>query len=306
MPPLDLQKAMATARRAVEAASAAELAHFQRGVRVEMKPDRTPVTAADREGEAAILAVIREAFPDHACLGEETGAHAGSAASRWIVDPLDGTKGFTRGRGFWGPLVALEHEGEIVAGAMALPALGETYWGARGLGAWMRTADGDPVRLSVSRVTGWADATLSLGEPHLLLAPPLLERVGRLATSCATARCYGDLAGCALVLQGRAEAWIEAGVKIWDLAPLKVLVEEAGGRFTDLAGKATVASGACVASNGLVHGRVLAALRTRPRRSPRPPPRSARAGGREGPSPSPPRSGGEGRGEGARPRRKRR
>jgi len=132
MPELDLEKAMATARRAVEAATAASLAHFRRGVRVEVKPDRTPVTAADRESEAAILAIVREAFPDHAFVGEETGVHAGSAASRWIVDPLDGTKGFTRGREFWGPLVALEHEGVIVAGAMALPALGETYWAARG------------------------------------------------------------------------------------------------------------------------------------------------------------------------------
>jgi histidinol-phosphatase len=261
MPGVDLAKAMDTARRAVEAAAAAELAHFRRGVRVEVKADRTPVTVADRDGEAAVLAVVRASFPDHAFLGEETGVHAGSAASRWIVDPLDGTKGFARGRAFWGPLVALEHGGEIVAGAMALPALGETYWAARGLGAWMRAGDGDPVRLAVSRVAEWADATLSLGEPHVLLVPPLLARVAKLATTCATSRCYGDLAGCALVLQGKAEAWIEAGVRIWDLAPLGILVEEAGGRFTDLAGRATVASGDCVASNGLVHDRVLAALR---------------------------------------------
>jgi histidinol-phosphatase len=260
MPGLDLAKAMATARRAVEAASSAELAHFRRGVRVEVKPDRTPVTAADREGEAAILAVVREAFPDHGFLGEETGAHAAGAASRWIVDPLDGTKGFTRGRGFWGPLVALEHEGEIVAGAMALPALGETYWAARGHGSWLRTGDAEPVRLAVSRIAAWEDATLSLGEPHVLLVEPMLSRVARLATTCSTSRCYGDLAGCALVLQGKAEAWIEAGVQIWDLGPLQVLVEEAGGRFTDLSGERTVASGACVASNGLVHDRVLAAL----------------------------------------------
>jgi histidinol-phosphatase len=261
MADLDLAKAMETARRAVEAASAAELAHFRRGVKVEVKPDRTPVTAADREGEAAILAVVREAFPDHGFLGEETGAHAGAAASRWIVDPLDGTKGFTRGRGFWGPLVALEHRGEIVAGAMGLPALGESYWGARGLGAWMRAGDAAPVRLAVSRVATWEDATLSLGEPHVLLAEPMLSRVARLATSCSTSRCYGDLAGCALVLQGKAEVWVEAGVKIWDLGPLQVLVEEAGGRFTDLEGDRTVASGACVASNGLVHDHVLRALR---------------------------------------------
>jgi histidinol-phosphatase len=261
MAELKLAKAMDVARRAAEAASAASLAHFRRGVRVEVKPDRSPVTAADRESEAAILAVVRDAFPDHAFLGEETGLHAGSAETRWIADPLDGTKGFTRGRGFWGPLVGLEHQGVIVAGAMALPALGEVYWAARGLGAWMRTGDGEPVRLQVSGIREWADATLSFGEPHVLFRAPLLERVADLATTASTARCYGDLAGCALVLRGQAEAWVEAGVQLWDLGPLPVLIEEAGGRFTDLAGSSTLGSGSCVASNGHVHEHVLRALR---------------------------------------------
>ncbi len=260
MPELDLATAREVARRAAEAASAASLAHFRRGVRVERKPDRTPVTQADRDSEAAILAIVREAFPEHGFLGEETGAHAGSAETRWIVDPLDGTKGFTRGRGFWGALVALEHQGRIAAGAMALPALGETYWAARGLGAWLRVGDGAPQRLRVSAVADWADATLSFGEPHVLFRPPMLERLAALALSAQTARCYGDLAGCALVLQGKAEAWVEAGVQIWDLGPLPVLVEEAGGRFTDLAGRPTHASGSCVATNGLVHEHVLRAL----------------------------------------------
>jgi len=260
MPDLDLAKAMEVARRAVEAASAASLAHFARGVAVERKPDRSPVTQADRDSEAAILAVVREAFPGHGFLGEETGAHAGSAETRWIADPLDGTKGFTRGRSFWGALVALEHRGAIVAGAMALPAIGETYWAARGLGAWMRAGPGAATRLRVSSVGDWSDATLSFGEPHVLFRPPVLERLAALALSAQAARCYGDLAGCALVLRGQAEAWVEAGVQIWDLAPLQILVEEAGGRFTDLDGAPTHASGNCVASNGLVHEHVLRGL----------------------------------------------
>src|SRR5690242_4341800 len=118
---LDLARAMETARASAQAAAIASLRHFRSGVRVETKPDRTPVTTADRESEAAIFGVIRESFPDHTLLGEETGEHAGVGSSRWIVDPLDGTRGFTRGGSFWGPLVALEHEGVIVAGAMALP-----------------------------------------------------------------------------------------------------------------------------------------------------------------------------------------
>ncbi len=260
-PSLDLDLALATARRAAEAGAAASLRHFSAGLAVELKPDRTPVTRADREAEAAIVAVIRAAFPDQALLGEETGAHPGSAEWRWIVDPLDGTKGFTRGRAFWGPLVALEERGAVVAGAMALPVAAEVYWAARGRGAWLSTAGGPPARLAVSRIADWREATLSLGEPHVLLAPPLLAPIARLATAAQSARCYGDLAGCALVLKGQAEAWIEAGVQLWDIAPLQILVEEAGGRFTDHAGAPTHASGHCVASNGAVHERVLAALR---------------------------------------------
>src|SRR5512135_2338952 len=142
--PLDLDLALDTARRAVEAASAAALAHFRRGVRVETKPDRTPVTAADRDAEAAVVRVIREAFPSHAILGEESGAHEGDAATRWIVDPIDGTRGFTRGGAFWGPLVALEHEGRIVAGAMGMPAMSETFWAAQGRGAWWARGSDEP------------------------------------------------------------------------------------------------------------------------------------------------------------------
>jgi histidinol-phosphatase len=262
MSDLDLDLAMLTARQAAEAGGAAAMRHFRTGVRVELKPDRTPVTAADREAEAAIVQVIRARFPGHAILGEETGAHAGDGA-RWIVDPVDGTRGFTRGGSFWGPLVALEAEGEVLAGAMALPPLGEVHWAARGLGAWRASGAGAPERLRVSAIADWAEATFSMGEPRVLLSPPLQEPVSALAVGAAQTRCYGDLAGCAMVLAGRAEAFLEAGVQVWDLAPLKILVEEAGGRFTDLEGRATHLSGSCLATNGLVHEHVLAALRQR-------------------------------------------
>jgi histidinol-phosphatase len=225
-----------------------------------MKPDRTPVTAADRDAEAAILAVIREAFPGHAVLGEESGTHAGSEPARWIVDPIDGTRGFTRGGSFWGALVALEHEGQVVAGAMSLPALGETYWAARGRGAWLARGGEAASPLQVSGIGEWAESTLSLGEVRGLFVPGRERRLLDLGLSAAQARCYGDLAGAAMVLQGRAEAFVEAGVKIWDIAPLKVLAEEAGGRFTDLSGAPTVESGNCLLSNGRVHDHVLRAL----------------------------------------------
>jgi len=156
--PIDLQRAVRVARDAVAAAGAAALAHLRRGVVVETKPDLSPVTAADRAAEDEIIAVIRAAFPDHAILGEEGGARGGGAV-RWIVDPIDGTRGFARGGMMWGPMVALEVDGELVAGALALPALGRTYWAAQGAGAWR---DGE--RLAVSAIADLADATLSIGE----------------------------------------------------------------------------------------------------------------------------------------------
>lgn len=258
---VDIDRAMQTAKQAVLAASSKSLVHFRQGVRVETKPDHSPVTQADREAEAAIFEVIRTNFPDHALLGEETGEHAGSAEARWIVDPIDGTRGFTRGGFFWGPLVALEVEGVIVAGAMAMPVLGEVYWAAKGRGAYRQIREESPTRLQVSGIDDWSEATLFLGEPKPLFSPPIAEKVTQLTVSSAQTRCYGDLAGCAMVLTGRAEVWIEAGVKSWDLGPYPVLVEEAGGRYTDFNGDVTVHSGHCIVSNAKLHSHVLAALK---------------------------------------------
>jgi histidinol-phosphatase len=150
--------------------------------------------------------------------------------------------------------VALEREGEVVAGALALPALGETYWAARGHGAFR---DGEPLR--VSKISSWGEATLSLGEIRALLERA--QGAMELAKAASSTRCYGDLAGCVQILTGRADAWLEAGVKVWDLGPLMVLVQEAGGRFTDFAGRATIESGEALASNGLLHEHVLRELR---------------------------------------------
>ena len=255
MAALDLPRALDVARRAAQAGGAAAMRHFRTDLRIEKKPDRSPVTAADREADAAIVGVIRGAFPDHAILAEESGEHVGTDESRWIVDPLDGTRGFTRGGTHWGPLVALEHEGEIVAGAMMLPASGETFWAARGMGAWK-----DGVRLRVSAVAEWEEATMQLGETRTLVGPPDGEGVVRLARTAASTRSFGDLAGAAALLEGRADAWLESGVQVWDVAPLQILVEEAGGRFTDFAGNRTIEGVKFVATNGLLHAHVLAAL----------------------------------------------
>jgi histidinol-phosphatase len=178
------------------------------------------------------------------------------AGTRWIVDPLDGTRGFSRGGSFWGPLVALEHDGRIVAGAMALPALGTTYWAAAGLGAYR-----DGARLKLSGVIEWSEATFSFGEPRVLLDPVWHDGVLELVRTAASTRCYGDLAGCAQLLDGCADAWVEAGVQIWDIAPMQILVEEAGGKMTDRDGRPSVAGGHTIAANAALHPHVLATLR---------------------------------------------
>jgi histidinol-phosphatase len=252
---VDVERATEVAREAARAAGAAALRYWRGDLRVERKPDRTPVTAADRDAEAAALAIIEAAFPDHGVLAEESGARRTAAPSRWIVDPLDGTRGFSRGGLFWGPVVALEAAGEIVAGAVAIPALGELYWAGRGLGCYR-----DGTRLRVSALDDLAEATLSLGEMSCLLAPPAGGGVARLIGEVASARAFGDVYACTLLLSGQADVWIEAGVKVWDIAPLKVLVEEAGGRFTDFRGTPTVASGEAIATNGHLHDAVLARL----------------------------------------------
>jgi histidinol-phosphatase len=255
MGPDDLEALLRTARAAVEAASHAALRHWRRTLRVEHKADRSPVTAADREAEAAVLEVVRRRWPHDAVLAEESGAMPGTTGRRWIVDPLDGTRGFARGGTFWGPLVAVEREGTVLAGAMAMPALGETYWAARGTGAFR-----DGHALWVTDQGRWSEAILSLGElPHLLRGP-WAPAVGTLIQSAGQARCYGDLAACALLLNGRADVWLESGVAPWDLAPLQVLVEEAGGRCTDFAGARGLASGQALAAGPALHAHALAVL----------------------------------------------
>lgn len=251
----DAAEAMEVARRAVHAAASAALEHWRSELRIEYKPDGSPVTSGDHAAESAILAVLRDTFPHHGILSEESGVFGAGARSRWIVDPIDGTRGFARGGTFWGPLVAFERDGRLVAGAMALPALGETYWAGRGCGAFC-----NGMRLELSAVDRWQDATLSLGQMRALLEPRRHDGVLELVRTAASTRCYGDLAACAQLLRGQADAWLEAGVQLWDLAALKVLVEEAGGRVTDFEGGAGADAGQAVATNGRLHDHVLAVL----------------------------------------------
>jgi histidinol-phosphatase len=217
---------------------------------VETKPDLTPVTEADRACERALRAAIEAGRPGDAVLGEEYGS-TGDSAREWVLDPIDGTKNFVRGAPVWATLVALRVDGVVTTGVVSAPALGLRWWAARGGGAFK---NGSPI--GVSRVASLDDAFLSYsslggwGPAFLRLA----ERVWR-------TRAFGDFWSYVLVAEGAVDVAAEPEVSLWDLAPLQVIVEEAGGRFTSLAGEPRADGGSAVATNGLLHDAVLAALR---------------------------------------------
>jgi histidinol-phosphatase len=250
-------RALEAALDAARVAGQIALRYFRSDVRVMRKADQTPVTQADQEAEAAIVDRLRPAFPDVGFLGEEFGAQ-GSQSRRWIVDPIDGTKNFVRGIPYWATLIALEEEGDVTLGVVHSPATRELYWARRGQGAWV-----DGVALRVSPVDRLADAMLVHSSLNLLR--PLdggrcWDGFVRLVERTDRQRGFGDYFGYTFVLRGQAEVMLEADVKPWDVAPFKVLFEEAGGRFTDFAGQPTIYSGTALASNGRLHADLLAAL----------------------------------------------
>jgi histidinol-phosphatase len=227
---------------------------FTRRVSARVKHDGTPVTEADEAAERALRAEIWKAFPDHPVLGEEQGA-TGAGRARWILDPIDGTKNYAAGIPIWGTLIALEVDGEIVCGVISAPALRERYAAARGLGA---KCNGEPIRVS---------STSSLADARVLYTSFLsFEALGRgagwrrLCARTLWARGFGDCWGHMLVASGRAEIMAEPVVNVWDLAPIIVIVEEAGGRFTDLDGNRAVDGGSSLSTNGLLHDEALRLL----------------------------------------------
>lgn len=259
MPDAEIGRLVEIAREAVDRASRELLERFGRRIGSSVKADGTLVTEADHAAEGAILEALRARDPDATVLTEESGAigAGGAGGARWVVDPLDGTARFARRHRSWGPLIARERDGEVVACALALPAMGECYWAGLGMGAWK---DGE--RLRVSEVSEWEGAILAMGSLPRLLAAPCAEGIVELARSCAYASAGGDLTGATLVASGRAEAWIECGVQPWDIAPMGLLVTEAGGRATVLTGEARVGAGSAIlVSNGRLHEHALRAVR---------------------------------------------
>jgi histidinol-phosphatase len=241
--------------RAAEAAGEVAMKYYRGGFEVTIKPDQTPVTQADREAEQAIKAILRRAYPDHGFLGEELGEE-GPKERRFIIDPIDGTKNFIRRVPIWAVLLGLEEAGEITAGVMLNPALGEMFWARRGDGAW--SAD---ERLRVSDCERLDEATLLHSDLHLMREGGFWDPLVRLVDACRRTRGFGDYYGYGLVAGGKAEIYVETDLKPWDAAPVKILVEEAGGRLTDFGGRPTIYGGSVLATNGRLHEQTLALLR---------------------------------------------
>jgi len=217
-------------------------------LRVETKLDLSPVTEADKAIEQALRERIAAERPGDSVLGEEQGS-SGEGGRRWILDPIDGTRNYSRGIPIFATQIALEVDGEVELGLISAPALGHRWWAERGKGAFR---DGKQIR--VSQVNAIENAVVSV---------ELSEGTGRLAPLVARAwhaRSFGDFWQHMLVAEGCADVAIDPVVKIWDCAPLKIIVEEAGGKFTDLAGRAVIDGGSGVSSNGLLHAEALALL----------------------------------------------
>jgi len=226
---------------------------------VEAKPDLTPVTDADRAVEDSVRRLLAERRPDDAVVGEERG-ESGSGARRWIVDPIDGTKNFVRGTPSWATLLALEVDGAVVVGVVSAPALSRRWWAAREDGAWVRSPAGSR-RCRVSQVSTLGDAFLSYASLSGWEDKDKLPQFLDLSRRVWRTRAYGDFWSHVLVAEGAVDLSCEPEVSLWDLAALQPIVEEAGGRFTDLTGAVRPDGGSVVCTNGLLHDEVLAALR---------------------------------------------
>lgn len=249
----ELQAALEAARAAADILRSL----YRRNLAVTLKADRSPVTEADLRAEEAIRQVLRARFPDYGFYGEETGRHGMEAESIWLVDPLDGTKSFVRDCPFFSTQIALLRAGRLVLGVSCAPAYGEMAWADSGGGAFL---DGEPMR--VSAVSDIGSAILSTGNLKTLASRAggwarfgqLIQRVGRI-------RGYGDFLHYHLLARGSLDAVIESDVNILDVAALVVIVREAGGLFTDLAGhEVGLHTTSVLAANAALHGPLLRAM----------------------------------------------
>lgn len=225
-------------------------------LRVDTKPDLTPVSDADRAAEESLRNVLRRSRPRDAVLGEEFG-RSGAGPRCWVLDPIDGTKNYVRGVPVWATLIGLMDGDDVVMGVVSAPILGRRWWAARGNGAWTGRGLTKATRCRVSEVAKIEDASFSYSSLSGWEEKGLLQGFLGLSRSVWRNRAYGDFWSHVLVAEGAVDISAEPVVNLWDLAALQIIVEEAGGIFTDLAGNATPQGGSAVCTNGRFHEEVL-------------------------------------------------
>ena len=229
-------------------------------LRIDTKPDLTPVTDADRAVEADLREALGRDRPDDSIVGEEFGGTTTFSGRQWIIDPIDGTKNFVRGVPVWASLIALLDDGVPTVGVVSAPALQRRWWAARGQGAFAAVDGGQPRRLSVSSVAELGSASLSFSSLSGWAQRGLRDRFIALTDAVWRVRAYGDFLSYCLVAEGAVDIAAEPEVSVWDLAALDILVREAGGQFTSLDGTPGPHGGSAVATNGLLHEEVLSRL----------------------------------------------
>ena len=245
------------ALEAARAAAAISRDYYTGNFEVRTKEDRTPVTQADVECEESIRKTILDAFPEHGFYGEETGATRSEADYLWLVDPIDGTKGFVREYPFFSTQIALMHEGEIIVGVSSGTMMDELAWAEKGAGAWLNGK-----RLGVSSIDDPERAAVSTGNLKSLALSAGWDRLGGIVACADRIRGYGDFYHYHLLAAGKIEAVIESDVNILDIAALSLIVTEAGGLFTDLNGhRPSLATRSVLAANSALHARYLGQLR---------------------------------------------
>ncbi|GAA0920473.1 histidinol-phosphatase [Nonomuraea longicatena] len=225
-------------------------------LQVETKPDLTPVSDADRAVEEAIRGALRRARPRDAVIGEEFG-ESGRGARSWVIDPIDGTKNYVRGVPVWATLIALADHDEVVVGMVSAPALGKRWWAAKGGGAWTGRDLTRATRMRVSGVSELGDASFSYSSIDGWEEAGRLDNFLGLTRACWRTRAYGDFWSHLMVAEGSVDLSAEPELSRWDIAALTVIVQEAGGRWTDVAGVPSLDGGSLVCTNGTLHQKVL-------------------------------------------------
>lgn len=229
---------------------------------VQLKPDRTQVTDADRRVEKLVRSRIEASRPGDAVLGEEFGA-TGEGSRLWIVDPIDGTSNFVRGVPNWGLLLALTVDRVPQLGVVSAPALGRRWWAATARGAWGQERGGAPRRLSVSGVSELGEASLSYNSLKGWDEAGRLDALVALSRAVDRTRAYGDLWSYMLVAEGAVDVAGEFDLKPWDIAAIIPVIREAGGTATTADGGESIEAGSLIVSNGLLHPAVLDVIANR-------------------------------------------